>query len=66
MRRFGLWVILALSVIPNPLFDLAGIAAGALKIPLYQFLLVCWLGKTVKTTAFALGGGALLASVLGR
>jgi membrane protein YqaA with SNARE-associated domain len=66
MQRYGLWVIFVLSVIPNPLFDLAGIAAGALKVPVHQFLLVCWLGKTVKTTAFALGGDALSASFLYR
>lgn len=59
-RRYGLAVIFALSVIPNPLFDLAGIAAGALQIPVYKFLLVCWAGKTIKTTLFALGGRAIL------
>jgi membrane protein YqaA with SNARE-associated domain len=59
-RQYGLWVILILSIIPNPLFDLAGIAAGALKVPLSRFLLVCWIGKTIKTTLFALGGQTLL------
>ncbi len=60
MRRYGLWVIFALSIIPNPLFDLAGIATGALRIPLPRFLLICWVGKTIKTTLFALGGKAVL------
>jgi len=55
-KRHGLWVIFVLSVIPNPLFDLAGIAAGALKVPVPRFLLVCWIGKTIKTVLFALGG----------
>jgi membrane protein DedA with SNARE-associated domain len=64
--KYGLWVVFVLSVIPNPLFDLAGIAAGAVKIPVLQFLLVCWLGKTVKTTLFALGGSALLLPLLTR
>jgi membrane protein YqaA with SNARE-associated domain len=59
-KRYGLWIILVLSIIPNPLFDLAGIAAGALRIPLYRFLLTCWIGKTIKTTLFALGGQALI------
>jgi membrane protein YqaA with SNARE-associated domain len=58
--RYGLWVILVLSIIPNPLFDLAGIAAGALKIPLPRFLLVCWCGKTIKTVLFALGGQSIV------
>jgi uncharacterized membrane protein YdjX (TVP38/TMEM64 family) len=59
-RRYGLWVILVLSIVPNPLFDLAGIAAGALRVPVRHFLLVCWVGKTVKTTAFAFAGQSLL------
>ena len=59
-RKYGLWVIFVLSIVPNPLFDLAGIAAGALHIPVKRFLLVCWLGKTIKTTAFALGGKTLI------
>ena len=66
MQRHALWVIFVLSIIPNPLFDLAGIAAGALKIPVYRFLLVCFVGKTIKTTAFALGGSAFLASLFNR
>jgi membrane protein YqaA with SNARE-associated domain len=58
-QKHGLWVIFCLSVIPNPLFDLAGIAAGALKVPVLRFLLVCWIGKTIKTVLFALGGQSL-------
>lgn len=56
MRRYGLAVFFLLSVIPNPFFDLAGIAAGALRFPVGSFLLSCWLGKTLKTIAFALAG----------
>ena len=66
MKRHALWVIFVLAVIPNPLFDLAGIAAGALKIPVHRFLLVCFVGKTIKTTAFALGGSAILPALLNR
>ena len=59
-QKYGLWVIFVLSVIPNPLFDLAGIAAGALKIPVYRFLIVCWIGKTIKTILFAWGGSTVI------
>jgi membrane protein YqaA with SNARE-associated domain len=65
-QKYGLWVIFLLSIFPNPLFDLAGIAAGALKIPVSSFLLVCWIGKTIKTVLFALGGKALLFPFLGQ
>jgi len=56
MRRYGLVTIFFLSVIPNPFFDLAGIAAGVLRFPVGYFLLSSWLGKTLKTIVFALAG----------
>jgi len=55
-RRYGVWVIFVLSVIPNPIFDLAGIAAGMLKFPIQRFFIACWAGKTIKTILVALAG----------
>jgi membrane protein YqaA with SNARE-associated domain len=60
MRKYGDWTILALSIIPNPAFDLAGITAGALKLPVYRFLLWCWLGKVIKMAFFAYFGAGIL------
>ncbi|HEY3310441.1 MAG TPA: VTT domain-containing protein [Anaerolineales bacterium] len=48
--------IFVLAAIPNPFFDLAGLASGALKIPVRTFLLWCILGKIVKMLAFAYAG----------
>ncbi len=56
--KHGALLILILAFIPNPFFDLAGIAAGALKMPIGSFLLWAWLGKTLKMLAFALAGAA--------
>jgi membrane protein YqaA with SNARE-associated domain len=56
MRQYGLATIFFLSLFPNPFFDLAGIAAGMLRFPIGYFLLSCWLGKTLKTIAFAVAG----------
>ena len=56
MRRHGYLTIFVLSAIPNPLFDLAGIAAGALRFPIWRFLLACWMGKTIKATLIAYAG----------
>ena len=56
MERRGGITIFVLSVIPNPFFDLAGIAAGSLRCPVWRFLLFCWLGKTIKTTLVAWAG----------
>ena len=46
-RSAGL-VIFFLAFLPLPLMDLAGIAAGALKMPLTRFLFWCFLGKLLK------------------
>lgn len=43
------------SVIPNPLFDVMGIAAGSILYPVYKFLLLVFLGKVIKFTWVALG-----------
>lgn len=56
VQKYGAWVILVLSSIPNPFFDMAGIAAGIAKIPLWQFLLACWIGQTIKMALFAYAG----------
>jgi membrane protein YqaA with SNARE-associated domain len=60
MQRNGSATIFVLSAIPNPIFDLAGIAAGVLRFPLQRFLLSCWVGKTLKTTAFAFAGAQFM------
>jgi membrane protein YqaA with SNARE-associated domain len=52
--------ILVLAFIPNPLFDLAGITAGTLKMSPTRFLFWCWLGKTLKMLAFAYAGASSL------
>jgi len=53
-------IIFLLAVIPNPVFDIAGMVAGALKLPLWRFMLWSWLGKCIKMLAFAYGGVGLL------
>ena len=63
MKRHGFLTLLVLSAIPNPLFDLAGMTAGALKYPVWKFLLACWIGKTVKAVAIAFLGHASLGIV---
>lgn len=60
MRRYGIWAVLLLSFIPNPAFDIAGIVAGAMRMPLWKFLLFCWIGKILKMLMFAYGGAGLM------
>lgn len=56
VKKYGAWTILILSAIPNPFFDVAGVAAGISKMSLYKFLSACWIGQTVKMTMFAYAG----------
>lgn len=60
MRRHGFLTLTVLSAIPNPIFDMAGIAAGISHYPIERFLLACFLGKTVKALAFAFAGAQSL------
>jgi len=54
--KYGGWAILVLSAIPNPFFDIAGIAAGIAKMPMRTFLLFTWIGQIIKMTSFAIAG----------
>jgi len=55
-QRLAYVAVLVLAFIPNPLFDLAGMASGALKLPLWKFLLACAVGKILKMLMFAYAG----------
>lgn len=56
MEKYGDITILVLAFIPNPLFDLAGITAGILKMPVWKFLIFCVIGKILKMMMFAYAG----------
>lgn len=51
VRRWGAVAIFVLSLAPF-IFDLAGIAAGALRFPFWKFFLLCWLGRTLLYVVF--------------
>ena len=56
VQKYGGWAILVLSAIPNPFFDVAGVAAGIAKMSLRRFLFSCWIGQTIKMAMFAYAG----------
>ena len=56
MDRFGPLVVFILAVIPNPVFDMAGLLAGASHMPWWQFLLAALLGKTIQAILLAWAG----------
>lgn len=56
MERRGSITLFLLSIVPNPAFDAAGLAAGAIKFPLKRFLLIVWTGKTIQAIVGAFLG----------
>lgn len=59
MKKYGGWTVLFLAFIPNPAFDMAGIVAGALKMPIKRFLIWCAIGKIMKMLVFAYAGSTI-------
>ncbi len=53
MERNGSITIFVVSAIPTPFFDLAGIAAGALKFPFSKFMMYVFAGKTLRLIIMA-------------
>ncbi len=54
-KRYGAVILFVGSVIPNPFFDIAGIAAGNTRYPLRKFLPVVFAGKSIKSSGIAWG-----------
>ena len=53
MERRGTIILFLVSVIPNPIFDVVGVAAGGLRYPVPRFMAVVWVGKSLKSLAVA-------------
>jgi uncharacterized membrane protein YdjX (TVP38/TMEM64 family) len=49
MDRHGAWAVFAVALVPVVLFDLVGLAAGALKIRWWKFLMAAWCGKVPRS-----------------
>lgn len=59
-RRYGSWTIFVVAALPIPLFDAAGVVAGAIRMPLWLFFMATAAGKILKyTIAILLGAGAV-------
>lgn len=52
VKRWGWIAIFILSVFPF-FFDIVGIIAGALRMPLWRFFVACWLGRTISYVVMA-------------
>jgi len=57
MTKRGTITMFLMSTFPNPFFDIAGLAAGAVQMPIRRFFAATWAGKVLKNTWLAALGG---------
>ena len=60
MNRYGIWAILFLAFQPVIPFDIAGLVAGAARVPMYKFLPALWAGKFPKYIILCYSGIGLI------
>lgn len=59
MARYGMLTLFTLSAIPNPLFEFAGITAGAVRMNFWRFMIAVGTGKTVRVIILVTIGKAV-------
>lgn len=64
IEKYGIYAVAIFAAIPNPFFDVVGIAAGILKIPPKQFFIAVLIGNIFKyfvvSLMFSMFGEAIL------
>lgn len=63
-EKYGALLLVALAAYPFPLFDLAGIAAGASKMKIWKFYVATAIGKSIKYAFLIVLGAAPLEVLL--
>lgn len=53
IRRFGVPTVFVLAAVPNPVFDIAGVAAGATRMPVLAYFGSAAAGKVLKNIVVA-------------
>jgi membrane protein DedA with SNARE-associated domain len=64
VRKYGGPAILVLAALPNPFFDVVGVAAGVLKMPIQKFFLWVLPGQVIKMLYIAYAGSLSLDWIL--
>jgi membrane protein YqaA with SNARE-associated domain len=59
-QQYGAFILALLSALPFPLFDFAGIVAGALRMRVIRFLLAVAIGKSIKYIILIMLGASSL------
>jgi membrane protein YqaA with SNARE-associated domain len=68
MQRRGMIAIFLLAAIPNPIFDVGGILAGVIRMPVWKFIVGAWAGKAMRLGMLAficLSGAPWLRQIFG-
>jgi uncharacterized membrane protein YdjX (TVP38/TMEM64 family) len=60
MARYGAIVVTLLAAFPNPVFDMAGLVAGSVRMKWWRFLFAVWIGKTIQGIMAAYAGALSL------
>jgi len=63
VRKYGAAGIFVFAFLPNPLFDVAGIVAGGLKLPWWQYLAACAAGRVIRYVLLAMIGAFSLSFI---
>jgi uncharacterized membrane protein YdjX (TVP38/TMEM64 family) len=59
VKRWGWIAVFILSIFPF-VFDIVGIIAGATRMPVWKFIVACWLGRTISYVVMAYFGKVIL------
>ena len=60
MDRYGIWAVFIFALIPMLLFDLVGLIAGALRLPVWKFYLACLAGRIPRSFVEAYIGAGVI------
>ena len=60
IETYGMLAVFVFAFLPLPIFDLVGVAAGAMRMNFYRFLFPCLLGKIIKMLIYAYAGAGLI------
>ena len=60
MRRYGMLTLFTLAAVPNPLFEVAGLTAGATRYSFLRFMGAVTPGKVVRGLLLAYVGERLI------
>lgn len=60
IRRYGVPAIFLLAFFPNPVFDVAGIIAGSIRMGWWRFIIPCIAGRTLRYILLAYFGSFTL------